>query len=99
MSVIRTTFILTALLWSLFGFSQIDKKQHSPSKLKKLGQAAEYIKDWESAAEYYTLYLDKKSTDYKIAYHLAEVQRKGGSYAAAQKITKLYLKRKKISFR
>ena len=98
MSVIRTTFILTALLWSLFGFSQIDKKQHSPSKLKKLGQAAEYIKDWESAAEYYTLYLDKKSTDYKIAYHLAEVQRKGGSYAAAQKNYQTVFEKEKDKF-
>ncbi|MFT6166681.1 MAG: outer membrane protein OmpA-like peptidoglycan-associated protein [Vicingaceae bacterium] len=74
-----------ALLWSILGFSQIEGKQYSAGKLKKLAKAAEYIKDWESAAEYYNLYLDKKSPDYKVLYRLAEVQRKGGSYSAAQK--------------
>ena len=80
----KVTLLLVILLWSQSVFSQLEENQYSANKLKKLAQAAEYIKDWESAAEYYNLYLDKKSPDYKVLYRLAEAQRKGGSYSAAQ---------------
>ena len=84
MNVIKATFLFVTILCSQLNFAQ-SEEQYSEGKLKKLAQAAEYIKDWESAAEYYSLYLDKKSPDYKVLYQLAEAQRKGGSYAAAQK--------------
>lgn len=84
MNVIKTTILLIALLMTQLGYSQ-NKEQLSAGKLKKFAQAAEYIKDWESAAEYYSLYLDKKPGDYKVLYRLAEAQRNGGSYSAAQK--------------
>ncbi len=83
MSAIRFILIFTMFFSSLIGFAQ-QEETYSAGKLKKLAQAAEYIKDWQSAAEYYTLYLDKKSPDYKVLYRLAEAQRKGGNYAAAQ---------------
>jgi len=79
----KRILLIITLLCSQLSFSQT-KEQYSAGKLKKLAQAAEYIKDWESAAEYYNLYLGKKSPEYKVLYRLAEAQRKGGSYSAAQ---------------
>lgn len=93
MNVIKNTFFILALLIStnLIGQDNIDKL--SPSKLKKLAEASERIKDWESASIYYEAYLDKKTEAIKIVYRLAENYRKQGSYfLAKERYHEVYLK-------
>ena len=55
MSVTKIILFIAALFLFQLSYSQ-EKKEHSAGKLKQLAQAAEYINDWQSAAEYYTMY-------------------------------------------
>ena len=98
MNVTKSAFLLVAVLITQLGYSQVEGKEYPARKLKQFAQAAEYIKDWESAALYYQRYLEKKSADPKIVYQLAEAQRKGGSYAAAQKNYQTVFEKEKDKF-
>lgn len=85
MNAIRLIIFSCLLFCFTCVFAQVDQEKYSAGKLKKLANAAEQLRDWETAAEFYTLYIDQKPSDYKVIYRLAEAQRKGGSFNQAQK--------------
>ncbi|MFT5667514.1 MAG: OOP family OmpA-OmpF porin [Vicingaceae bacterium] len=98
MSVTKSILFVFCFLLCQFVSSQVVQGNLSAHKMKKMAYAAEYIKDWQSAAEFYEGYLAKKPADYKVLFRLAEAERKGGNYNAAQENYKILYERANDKF-
>lgn len=80
-----TKSISLGLMICLFlGLSAQEDRNYSARQLKQLAFSAERMSDPETAAIYFEKYLEKKPSDLKAMYRLAENQRTIGDFQAAK---------------